>query len=839
MNVRHVRSSGVPGSRLFALLLVVALILTGSLASMGHRSAGAENEGAEGGMPIGPLGVREPIMNMVSGAAWTNFMGYDPRFYGTPGRNAETGFQWTGPGMSGADSRTNASSATLQQVPFRNPAPSFSRNQIVTKQLGLFPIQTEPHVAVDPNDPQHLVLGVIDYNFPSMSTYVTWDGGETWEGPHQVRFFREDVTAAGDPVLAFGSDGSIYLTFISLGFEEVRIGTILSFTEVSSMAVAKSLDGGYTWTDAVSAARGLPSSASNLDGEGRERGTITLPFLDKPWIDVGPDPENPDGEIIHLSYTDFSSQYTLIYSDELPYLQPLVTETTIRVVSSRDGGVTWSEPTVISPVALSGEGAREPGSGEEGEGASEQIVDPTNFDGPVLQDEDEGGGQTQEDEEGIELNRTVQGSQPKVMSDGTLVVAYLDTTNDGIQEGLMSIMVTLSSDGGVTFSDPVSAGIFREPHFRPRNSTFRYWGTAFPQMAIGTNDEVYIAVTGLPEDKPTDDGDIYLMRSLDKGQSWDTPVRVNQDPTDNPQFFPSVDVSPDGMVHIMWGDMRDDPQEVRYNIYYTRSEDQGETFGFTIPEQNFTAPDTRVTDFGSNSLRGFPNGAFIGDYFSLAATDGDVYMVWADTRLGEFGGANQQIAFARQTAIPPAELFLNPPSGSAGRVVDIQGFGFQPNSLIQLLVSGVIVANVLTDGQGQFQTSIYMPLTGEGPTSISAFDETGNVATASFYTEFGFDSLQESLESINNELDLADTGSLPGETVTAVASPAAASPVASPVASPAVTVTASAATPVATPISGDETVTAVASPVTDPDASPRATFTVSRGTPTSSPTPTS
>ena len=86
-------------------------------------------------------------------------------------------------------------------MPFRNPSPAFSRNIVVTQQVGLFPIQTEPHIVVNPNDPQHLVLGVIDYNFPAMSTYTSFDGGETWDGPNQVRYFRNDFTAAGDPVL--------------------------------------------------------------------------------------------------------------------------------------------------------------------------------------------------------------------------------------------------------------------------------------------------------------------------------------------------------------------------------------------------------------------------------------------------------------------------------------------------------------------------------------------------------------------------------------------------------------------------------------------------------------
>jgi hypothetical protein len=202
----------------------------------------------------------------------------------------------------------------------------------------------------------------------------------------------------------------------------------------------------------------------------------------------------------------------------------------------------------------------------------------------------------------------------------------------------------------------------------------------------------------------------------------------------------------------MWGDMRDDPDEVRYHIYYTRSDDQGETFGFVNTDLGINTPDTRVTDFPSNSLRGFPNGAFIGDYFSIAANEDDVYMVWADTRLGEFGGANQQIGFARQTAIAPPELFLNPASGVAGRDVAIQGFGFQPNSDILVDVGGINVTNVRSNENGEFQINIYMPVTGEGPRNVTAYDETGNIGTASFFTEFGFDSIAREIGELREEV---------------------------------------------------------------------------------------
>jgi hypothetical protein len=80
---------------------------------------------------------------------------------------------------------------------------------------------------------------------------------------------------------------------------------------------------------------------------------------------------------------------------------------------------------------------------------------------------------------------------------------------------------------------------------------------------------------------------------------------------------------------------------------------------------------------------------------------------------------------------------------------------------VTLYVSGVATSYLRTDGQGLFQTSIYMPLTGEGPTAITAYDETGNVATASFYTEFGFDSLQESLDAINQQLSITPEADAP------------------------------------------------------------------------------
>lgn len=718
------------------LLVIMAMMVVIAPAQIGR----AEEPGEP--IPIGQFRFFTPIEDMLSAGSWIMATGQDPRLMDIPTGGRAREVDWSR--FAGVPNSGAAGGATYApQVPFRSPGPAFSRNLIVTRQLGLFPLQTEPHLAVNPYDPEHIVLGVIDYNFPAMSSYVSFDGGETWEGPTQLRYFQEDLTAAGDPVVAFDRDGNVYMISISLGVDDFQLGSLVSFTEISSIVISKSEDDGLTWGDAISTTRSEIETTSFQDESGRERGEVAVEFLDKPWLAIGPNPDDPERDIIYIAYTEFKTRYTTLYADELPFLSSPITETTIRVVRSTDGGQTWSDPIGVSPTVFQAEGASEEG---EERGASEAGAD--------LETQSDDGLPTQQEGEGAasEADQTVQGPQPAVMSDGTVVVAYLDTTLDGVQKGLGTVMVTLSDDGGRTFSEPIQAGVFREIHFRPRNSFFRWWGAAFPQVTVGPNDEIYIALTAKPEDKPTDDGDIFLFRSLDKGVTWEEPVRLNADNTDRIQFFPAVDVSPDGTISAMWGDMRDDPQEARFHIYYSESTDRGATWGFVDDQIDLNVPEVRVTDFASNSLKGFPGGRFLGDYFAISASEEDVYLVWADTRLGEFAGPNQQIGFARKRAIAPPSLFLNPPSGDAGRDVAIQGFGFQPDSEITIDIGGITITNLRSNERGEFQTNVYMPVTGEGARNVTAYDETGNVATASFYTEFGFDSIARELESLRSEL---------------------------------------------------------------------------------------
>ena len=696
------------------------LSLTALPAAAGEGEEGPIGSDSSSVIPLlnaGPADLLAPVGPLLSGRPWLMTEGLDPGSGSMPSANPLTGADLASDPV-GASPRTQAAGAGAP-VPFREPGPAFSRNILVTRDFGT-PFQTEPHIEANPNDPEHLVLGVIDYSFPAMSTYVTFDGGERWEGPFQVPYLQKDLVAGGDPVMAFDRDDNVYMNYISIGIDEFNLGPIEVAAEVSSIAVARSEDDGFTWPVQVSAARSrVNTDGLEADRFGRLRGIVDISFLDKPWMATGPHPDDPERDVVYVTYTNFDLSYEILYIGEIPNLLPTEMRTTIELVASEDGGQTWSDPVAVSPTVRRGYGERGDDSGASGVFGTLRVV---------------------------------QGSQPEVTPDGTVHVAWMDSTDDDSQEGVGEIQVASSSDAGRTWSAPVVASVFNEVEFRPRSAYFRFWASAFPQIASGPNGEVYVVYTGRPADKPNDDGDVFMVSSTDGGTTWSRPRVLNDDDTEHVQFFPSVDVSPDGAIHVMWGDMRDDPHQTRFHVYYTRSDDGGETFGFVNEELDLRSGDTRVSDFASNPNYAFPRGLFLGDYFSITATEEDVHLAWADSRLGEFGPINQKIAVARTAAVPSPELFISPPSGPGGQEVTLQGFDFQPDMGVFVQLGDSTISNLRTDLDGEFTARIYMPITSQGSQTITVFDESGNGASTSFFTEFGFGDIRQLLEDLEQRL---------------------------------------------------------------------------------------
>lgn len=625
--------------------------------------------------------------------------GKDPRFHRT--KEAESQEASRG-------ERTQAAAAAL--VPYRSATARFSRNVLITRDFSRTPFQTEPHIAVNPKNAEHLIVGVIDYSFPSIASYVSIDGGATWEGPFQSKYLDADLGVGGDPIVGFDRDGNAYYAYISIGDEEFSISGVAYSDLVSSISVAKSADGGRTWSRPISSSRStivVRESAGTRDGPS---GEIAIGFLDKPWMTVGPDRTDISRDALYVTYTEFVTRFQIvrIFQGSFFYFANPVLETTIKVVKSSDGGVTWSKPVAVSPTVKRFYG------GSQAQGSNPSFS-----------------------------TRVVQGSQPKVAPDGTVYVTWLDSTDDDSFKGSAEIMTAKSEDGGRTFARPVRAAfIDKEPDFSSRTSFFRSWSSAFPQIATGPNGEVYITYVARSPSDPVDDGDVFLVSSTDKGLTWTRPRRLNDDTGSRFQFFPAVAVNEKGVVHVMWGDMRDDPQETSYNIYYTRSNDSGKTW----------LENSRVTDFPSNPNYGFPGGAFIGDYYAITASKDEVYLVWSDSRLGEFGSFNQKIAFARLSPMPSPSIFLSPPRGPAGKDVVIQGFNFQADQEIFIQVAGEIVSTARTNDKGRFTASVFTPISGQGAHNILVIDASGNVASGSFFTEYGFDTLRDSFKKTTDDI---------------------------------------------------------------------------------------
>jgi hypothetical protein len=218
----------------------------------------------------------------------------------------------------------------------------------------------------------------------------------------------------------------------------------------------------------------------------------------------------------------------------------------------------------------------------------------------------------------------VEAAIPAVGADGSVYVAWFDcntNSSNGDRE-----LVRKSTDGGVTFSPAVAAGsaLMRCPDPLP-GAKFRLAGEAAPSIAIDPTDaaRVYVIWSSCT---PTSQADVFFSRSTDGGATWSpTPLRVNDDGASNPrdQFFPAVTVDDQGVIRAMWGDDRLDtvnPGGHNYDIFAAESTDHGASFGTNV----------RVTTQSSNP--DIDNGGtFIGDYFSIAPCGTPV---WGDTRNG-------------------------------------------------------------------------------------------------------------------------------------------------------------------------------------------------------------
>jgi len=150
-----------------------------------------------------------------------------------------------------------------------------------------------------------------------------------------------------------------------------------------------------------------------------------------------------------------------------------------------------------------------------------------------------------------------QFSQPAVDPAGNLYVAY---TNIGTKSNTADLFVTRSTDDGHTFSTPVFAGSGRTigvASGRVTNTTFRDGINYAFAVSPDVPGHLYLAYN----DFNGTQYDTFFIQSVDGGQTWTSPVHVNDDWNSGKvadHFQPAVAAGPGGAVAVAFYDRRAD-----------------------------------------------------------------------------------------------------------------------------------------------------------------------------------------------------------------------------------------------------------------------------------------
>jgi len=455
----------------------------------------------------------------------------------------------------------------------------------------------EPHIAVDPIDPNHMVASSNDYESCCDEFYTTFDGGKTWfTGDMSVEAPGNTKRTGSDPVTSFDrKHGTIIHT--SLNF--LNQGNCPDPNDVADGDVVASIskDGGKHWNKVVVVGEAGGPSQCGASGL----------FNDKEWITTDNNPASPHYGTSYATWTAFLSS---------PSGETL--ESPIMEAHSTDGGFTWSAPQEIS--------------------GSNAALCTFQTDGPA--------GACDED----------QFSVPSVGPDGTVYVSFINEQNQALWEpGEVfddQFLLVKSSDGGQTWSAPTFiVGLEDGSHDFPLNVDGRQTLTNY-QVRVGSatnvvadptrNNRLYFVFfdnrNGVHDvDNPVTNTDVFITRSTDSGATWSQPSQVN--PPDsgggNDQWFPWVDVSPvDGTVGVLYHDRSYDSTRNKYQETLAESPAGGRSFTTAKVSTAASRPRKSVFFQAGPEASGCKTCAvFHGDYIGLSyGPDGNANMVWTDMR---------------------------------------------------------------------------------------------------------------------------------------------------------------------------------------------------------------
>ncbi|TKA02077.1 sialidase family protein [Actinacidiphila oryziradicis] len=393
------------------------------------------------------------------------------------------------------------------------------------------------------------------------------------------------------------------------------------FPGVGTSGVYTSSDGGRTWTN-----RGL------LDDQLGWKSSDWISDGD-PVISYGPKPDGKGGftyahgaRAYYATLASYKPGHSLYPPNKYPEAQ--------AVSYSDDNGLTWSAPA-ISTVKDNPNDFNDkewvtvdatPGSAFFGR----VYVTWTEFRSaggppePVMVTVSGDGGATFSSPRQLSpaADNTVhgrQGSQPTVGPDGTVYVVWEETGKQ---------VVATSRDGGASWSRPVTAGAVADIQDPIPGANFRT--DSFASIAADPrtgSTTVWLAWVN----RTVDGGRVVVTHSSDHGSTW-APLTTVSTAAEGYAFFQGLDVAPNGRVDVGYqGQTAKDPStygtgNAAINAWYASSADGS---SWTTPIRTSSASSDPAASAQNNLAR-----QFWGDYSTLVSTNDRAWFIDTDSRGG-------------------------------------------------------------------------------------------------------------------------------------------------------------------------------------------------------------
>jgi hypothetical protein len=381
-----------------------------------------------------------------------------------------------------------------------------------------------PDIAVDPENPQHVVAAAAEIRSRTCGLLRSRDWGRTWERPAATPtregypFCFQTETGPTQALAAFGRDSTLYYAYAGWDVEDTLsdwpIGRGGGWRGNVSPIVSRSSDLGDSWeTTVVRDARGLEGS---------------LQESNRPVSSLVVDTTSGSDDIVYLGWK-------ATYRDREAPL----------VAASTDGGRSFSAPFDLTAGYFEDPAQRE------------RLATAAGLDEVPPAEE-------------------IQYYWPDLTLDdqGTLYAVWNARFGPGPQMDDTAAFLSTSTDGGQTFS---------VVELSPATETYRYPALEWSSQG-GPDGTLHLVYEAETTQEITWVHDVYYEHSLDEGATWSEPTRLSDDPPDalTGQYHPDLAVAPDGRVDIAWWDFRNDAGDFANDVYLASSSDNGTSWGENV-----------------------------------------------------------------------------------------------------------------------------------------------------------------------------------------------------------------------------------------------------------------